>query len=128
MTRKQNDGKRSRNPGESFAPLHLLEVGRKRAEAVLEAQNELLIAFENLNRDWAIRAKAEAELASNATVKLMGVRSIPHAASVCQEWMSKRMDLWAKDTRWLLDDGQKFVGAGTRLLFNGFNGAPPAAS
>jgi hypothetical protein len=125
MTQQQSREKQAREPADWMAASHVLEIGQKRAEALFEAQNELLIAFENLNRDWANRANAEAALASDATVKLMTARSIPDAANACQEWMTKRMDLWTQDSRWLLNDGQKFVQAGTRLLFNG---APSATT
>ncbi len=123
MTYTHGNDNRASEPDAWLPGPHLLDLGKQRAEQLFAAQNELLIAFENLNRDWANRAKSEAELASAATVKLMAARSIPDAADICREWMGKRMDLWAKDSHWLLSDSQKFVQAGARLLFDGTTGA-----
>ncbi len=127
MTQMQSDEKQAREQ-DWMAASNILEIGKKRAEALFEAQNELLIAFENLNRDWANRASAEATLASDATVKLLTARSIPDAANICQEWMGKRMDLWAQDSRWLWSDSEKFMQAGTRLLLNGVSDGTTAGT
>ena len=82
-------------------------------------QNEKTSAFVDLRELSTENIDA---VSGNGVLKLMTARSIPDAANVCQEWMSKSMNLWAQDSRWLMDDGQKFVQAGTKLWLNGFSG------
>jgi hypothetical protein len=108
---------KSTNPSlPNFAPGAFGEMGKKQFEAALEMQKELLGAFEEINRAWVARAQSEVTLASEFVGKLATVRSIPDAATACQECMSRQMEMFAEDSRRMLADGEKLMRAGARLF------------
>ena len=78
--------------------------------------------MEEINRDWVARAKAEADLASEFSAKLVAAHSMPDVVPVCQEWMKRRMDLFTEDSRRLFADGQRFMSAMTEALAGGGKG------
>jgi hypothetical protein len=75
-------------------------------------------------------------LASELATRLTTARSVPDTAIMCQEWMGRRMEMFAEnsrrfvadsqrfieDSRRFLADSQKFMEAGTRFLSGGFGG------
>lgn len=103
----------------NFIPAEFAEIGKKRIEAMMEFQKELLDTFEQLNHAWYTRAKSEASLTSEFVTKLTAARSVPEAATACQECMGKRMEMLAEDSRLFFADSQKFLHLGTRFLMNG---------
>jgi hypothetical protein len=89
-------------------------------EAFTKAQTELFGKFQETNRQWLDRVQAEASLATEFTSKMTAARSIPDAMAACQEWTSRRFKMMAEDTQHVLDDAQKFMQMGARLLANGW--------
>lgn len=119
----RNDSARSEETWEmpfvKFVPAEVAEFSKKRLEALVEMQKELLETIGAMNQAWFERAKSEAELASELVSKLSDARSMPETANVCQECMGKKMDLLVDDGRRLFADSQKFIDIGARFLRNG---------
>jgi hypothetical protein len=111
---------RSSVPG--FGPEAFGEMGKKQFEAAVEMQKEFLDTMEEINRAWLTRAQSEVTLASELVGKLATSRSIPDAATACQECMSRQMEMLAEDSRRMLADGEKLMRAGARLFSNGSPG------
>ena len=83
---------------------------------------EATVIMEEINRAWLTRAQSEVTLASELVGKLATSRSIPDAATACQECMSRQMEMLAEDSRRMLADGEKLMRAGARLFANGSPG------
>jgi hypothetical protein len=90
-------------------------MGKKQVEAMVDMQKELIQATEELNREWVERLKAEAELATEFAGKVTAAKSIPETAAICQEWMQRRMEMFAADM-------QKLTTLTARLLPRGWPG------
>jgi len=116
----QKDQRTSSNPGipnmAEFA-----ETGRKQVEAILDMQKKFFDPQE-MSRDWSARAKAEADLATAFAEKLSAAKSMPEVAAACQDWMSRRMELFTEDSRRLFADCQKFMSASAQMLSGGWKG------
>ena len=69
-------------------PAQYAETGQKQLEAMAEMQKELIGVIEEVNREWAARAQAEAKLATEFAGKLSAAKSIPDAAAIYQEWLA----------------------------------------
>jgi len=106
----------------AFNPAELAKLGQKQAAALTDMQRELYALVEHANRDWITRTEAERELAAQFTARLSAARSLPDAAQIYQEWMAKRMEMLAEDSRKFFADSQKLIQSSTRLLFNGWQG------
>jgi hypothetical protein len=91
-----------------------------------DAQTELVEQCQDANRHWLDRIEAEITIASEFTIKLTAAHSIPEAMTACQEWGDRRLDMMAEDTRHFLDDTQKFMQAGVRLIANGWQSNGPS--
>lgn len=107
----------------NVAPVDLAEMGKKRIEATNAVQSELIDKLQDMNREWLARAQSEVDLASELTTKLTAARSFPDAVTACQEWASKRMNMFAEDGRRVLADTQRLVKTGARLFSNGVTGS-----
>ena len=93
-----------------------LAAEAKRVEAVKEVQKQLLDTFEQFNRQQLVRSKQETELASEFAGKITSARSVPDVINAYQNWISKRMALYAKDGRKLFDDSQRILNATMKPL------------
>lgn len=100
-------------------PAQFAEIGQKQAEAITGMQQEFVKAFEDMSQEWAARMKAETDLASEFAGKLSEARSAPDTARIFQEWLSRRMELFAEDSRRFVADSQKFMAAATRMMSGG---------
>jgi hypothetical protein len=114
----------------------LAEMGKKSVDTIIDMQRELCDALGEMNQSWFARAQAEAHLASEFATRLTTARSVPDTAIMCQEWMGRRMELFAEnnrrfvadsqkfieDSRRFVADSQKFMEAGARFLSGGFGG------
>jgi hypothetical protein len=109
----------------NLIPAEFAEIGKKRVEAVMEIQKELLDRLEEFNQAWFTRAKSETSLASELVAKLASARSVPETASACQECIGKRLEMLADDGRRFFADSQKFLQFGARFLMNGSVGDAP---
>ena len=99
----------------------LAETGRKQVEALLDMQKKFFDP-QDMSRDWAARAKAEADLATEFAAKLSAAHSPADLMAVSQDWMNRRMELFTEDNRRLFADGQKFMNATTQMLSGGWKG------
>jgi|GEM_PF-1349307 len=97
-------------------PVDLVDMGKKRLETLFEVQSKLVDTLPALSREWMSYAQAEQELSSDLLAKLSAARSLPESAKVYQEWLSRRMEMLAEETRRLLADTQKLVDVGARLF------------
>jgi hypothetical protein len=97
-------------------PVDLVDLGKKRLQALFDAQSKLVDTLPALSREWMSCAQAERELSSELLAKLTAARSLPESARAYQEWLSRRMDMFADETRMLLADTQKLVDVGARLF------------
>jgi hypothetical protein len=105
-----------------FDPAELAKLGQKQAAALTDVQKELYTLVEQANRDWITRTETERELAAQFTARLSAARSLPDAAQIYQEWMTKRMEMLAEDSRKFFADSQKLIQSSARLLLNGWQG------
>ncbi len=107
-------------PQERIAPLaDFSALGTKRVEEYVSAQTELVKIFEEMNRRWADRVQSEANLASDFAAKLIAARSIPDVLAAGQEWTQHRLELMAEDGKRVLEDTQKLMQSGGRLMLTG---------
>jgi hypothetical protein len=116
-------------PLSSF-PVDLVDMGKKHLQALFDAQSKLVDALPALSREWISCAQAERELSSELLTKLTAARTLPESARAYQEWLSRRIDMFADETRMLLADTQKLVDVGAQLFAidapaSGNGAAPP---
>jgi hypothetical protein len=113
----------------SAFPVDLVGMGKRRMQALFDAQSKLVDTLPALSREWMSAAQAERELSSELLSKLTAARTLPESARAYQEWLSRRIDMFADETRMLLADTQKLVDVGARLFAiepsGGHNGAAP---
>jgi dihydrofolate reductase len=102
------------------APGGFTEMGRKTFEMMADMQKGILESLLLLNRQCLAHAESDAKLTSEFMTKLATAKSIPDAASACQEYASHRMEIFADDTRQLLAAADKMV---PKFLDNSFRGA-----
>jgi hypothetical protein len=107
----------------TFIPSDLIEASRKRIEALLEVQKELMQTLEGINHDVFSRAKKEADIASEFIGKLAAARSFPDATTTYQQWATKEMELLSSDGRLMFAHGEKIMQASRRLFSNGMHTA-----
>ena len=111
----------------SFDTSEFAALGKKRIEAFVNAQAELLDEIQETNRHWMDRFQSEANLASEYASKLSSVRSIPDAVAVSRDWATQYFQRLAEDGKHLADDTRRFMETGARMFSNGFE-RPAAAA
>jgi hypothetical protein len=109
----------------SFNSSELAALGKKRMEAFVNAQTELLDEIQEANRRWMDRFQSEANLASEFASKLSGVRTIPDAMAVSRDWATRYFQMLAEDGKHFADDTRKLMETGARMFANG---GPAAAA
>jgi Phasin protein len=116
-------GKVQRTSSKSVMPntTDFAKAGQQQFERMLEMQNKFF-NLDEMTRDWSARVKAESDLANEFMQKLSRVRTIPEAVAVSPEWINRRMEMLAEDSRRLLPDGQKFMAATAQMLSPGSKG------
>ena len=87
-------------------------MGQKQVEQI---QKEFIHTTTELNREWAERLKAEAELAAEFAGKFTTAKSIPEMLEIWQDWIRRRMDMFAADI-------QRFTTVTARLIPGGSQG------
>jgi hypothetical protein len=100
----------------------VVEMGQKRMEAMMEAQKQITACCEQTIRGWNDRMKLEFELASDLTTKLGAAKSIPDSMHIYQEWLGRRMKLFADEGQEIMSDFQKLLNASTRTMSGTGNG------
>jgi Phasin protein len=99
----------------------IAQAGRKQLEAMVELQKQFFDPQE-ISRGWAARARLEADLATEFGKGITTAKTIQEVASVCQEWMNRRMELFTEDSRRLVAETQKFMTAMTQVMSGGGKG------
>jgi hypothetical protein len=128
MTMKQHIDSAGSSAAPSSFPADLVGLGKKRLEAFFEAQSKLVDTLPVLSREWMSYAEAERDLSADLLAKLTAARSIPESAKAYQEWLDRRMDMLADETRTMLDDARKLADVGARLFAIDMAGkTPPSA-
>jgi hypothetical protein len=82
---------------------------KEHIEALICAQSKFLEAIPKVNAKWFERMRAEVTLTSEFWLKLNEARTVPEAATVCQEWAKRRMDIATEDAQQLFTDTQDLV-------------------
>jgi Phasin protein len=103
----------------SFDTSEFAALGKKRMEALVNAQTELLDEIQEANRRWMDRFQSEANLASEYASKLSGTRTIPDAMAVSRDWATRYFQMLAEDGRHFADDTRKLMETGARMFGNG---------
>src|SRR5262245_52452506 len=85
------------------------KFGQEQIETFGELQEEFSGLVQEANRQWLARAEQEQLMAADLTTKLSKVRSLPEIANVYQEWMIKRMEMMAEDSRRCMANGQRAI-------------------
>lgn len=67
-------------------------------------------------RGWSERMKKEFELAAELTTSLGSARSVPDTMRVYQDWLGRRMRLFAEEGQELMGDFQKLMNASTQAM------------
>ena len=91
----------------------------RRIETLTELQKQWLDTFDQLSREQLARVKQETELASELAGKVTSASSMPDVMSAYQDWLSKRMALFAEDGRKLLQTSQRIVSATMKMMPDG---------
>ena len=116
MTQQAAHGDTATSPAIPMMHPEILDLARKRMDALLEVQKDFMQTLESINHDLFNRARAEAELASEFVGKLSAVRSVPDATTTCQEWASRELELLAENGRHMFANGEKIMQASRRLF------------
>ena len=96
-----------------------LQFGKERSEAMLNMQQELLNAYQEVGQAWVGRVKSELEFWSGLSTKLAASRSVPEGLEAYRNGIAERMQMVADDGKRLLEDGQKLIATVTKKLSNG---------
>ena len=93
----------------TLASAQIFEFGKERTDAMLNAQRELLEAYENAGRGWLKRMETELQLWNEFAVKLTASRTLPEGMKVYGDCVAQRMQMIVEDGRHLFDDAQKLM-------------------
>jgi hypothetical protein len=118
MKESHGDRTQGSSPINPF-PSEFAAFGAKGLEGFVHGQSEFLEKLQKINRDWLERMQLEATGASEFATRMTAARSVPEAATVWQEWASRRMEMAAEDGKRLLESSQQFMETSARMLSNG---------
>jgi hypothetical protein len=88
------------------------DLGRKQMEAAMEVQKEFL----DMGREWIARMQSEVTLVSELMNKLATARSGADATTACQECATRQLEMFAEDSRRVIENSEKLARAGARLF------------
>jgi hypothetical protein len=77
---------------------------------------EFMKVWDAIREEWVARIKSEADLATELMEKLRTAGSVPAAMTAYQEWMSRRMERFAEDSRRFWTDAQKLMETSARMV------------
>jgi hypothetical protein len=92
--------------------------GSERTEAMLDAQKQLLGAYEEASRAWLARMQSEVDLWTGLAAKLTATRSVPEAVPAYQECVSQRIKMAAEDSQRLAEECQKGMNRISQVMSN----------
>ena len=79
-------------------PAELVELGKKRVEALMEIQKELFDTLQEINLAWFERARSMASLNSELVAKLSAARTVRNGGCLSGTY-GKRMEQFVEDSR-----------------------------
>jgi len=120
MAEKRVDPERSEVRSPNPMLMEWAELGAERikvrVEELINVQTEFFDKFQEASCQWLDRAQSEANCVSEFAAKLTAARSLPEALVAYQEWTAREIEMISHDGQHLLDNVQKFMDAGIRLL------------
>jgi hypothetical protein len=105
-------------PSPFVMPQDLADLGKKTVDTMIGAQKGFLDAFQSFNQQWLSNINTEATLASEFFAKLASVKSIPDAATACQSYATRQMEILADNSRQLMTASENIM---PKLFGNGLN-------
>ena len=102
-------------------------LGLKSLGEMGDRQREILDTFAQTTREWVGRAAKETELVSETMRKLGEARSLPDLVNMQMEFMMKRTQLMAEDTRHVISDMQRLLSMGSAFMIPGMQMGSQAA-
>jgi hypothetical protein len=108
----QKEGRSGPDLGSVFGsvlPQNLLAAGAQQIEWIGQLQKQFQAICEQASRQAADRASAEMDLAKSLGEKIAAAKSPTDAAQAYQDWLNRRMQLYAEDGQQVAADAQKFV-------------------
>jgi hypothetical protein len=97
-----------------------MDEGSDARRAHFGFKTRLFERMRGMHRAWIEQAREIRDLEQNYGSKLMAAKSPAHAASLCNEWMAKRMaivaheqEMFANSWLWLLADMSESPNVGT---------------
>lgn len=94
----------------------VMEMGQRQMEATMDAQKQITSYCEGTMRGWSECMKKEFDLAADLTTSLGSVRSVPDTMRVYQDWLGRRMRLFAEEGQELMGDYQRLLSASTQAM------------
>ena len=120
MAEKGYDSERTENLLLNSMPIEWAEMGKERIKVrideCIDLQTELFDKLQETNRQWLDRAHSEANCASEFASNMTAARCLPEVMAAYQEWTAREFEMIAQDGQRFLDNIQKFMAAGIRLL------------
>ena len=116
---QQQTRERSARNGGAGEMRHAANLGLKSLGEMGDRQREILDTFAQTTRDWVGRAAVETELVSDTMRKLGEASSIPDLVSTQMDFMMKRTQLMAEDTRHMISDMQRLLSMGSAFMIPG---------
>jgi hypothetical protein len=93
-----------------------MKAWEAQSDALLGMQQELAEVCEQISNAWAPRLKAEGELWSTLSTKMLAAKSVADAVNIYQQCAAQRMQMAADDGRRLFEDSQRIMSAIARSL------------
>jgi hypothetical protein len=103
----------------AFPMKQFADLGRETFARLMALQKGFLETVQEMNQQWAASMNAEGALASELFAKLTAAKSIPDAASACQQWGSRQMEILAEQNRRVMATSERIA---PQLFGNGFKG------
>jgi hypothetical protein len=105
----------ARNPANALAevlPTPSVEAFAKaQMDAFFNLQALLIGELPRESIKWIARFQSEAKVFRELATRLSGARSVPDAATVCQEWRETQLQMAGEDAEAFLVDAQKYAKA-----------------
>ena len=95
--------------GDAFQMAQFGNLAQEGFDRMIALQKKFLDAAQDMNLHLVAGMNAEAALVSELFAKLTAAKSIPDAASACQECGSRQMEILAEQNRKLMAAAEKLI-------------------
>jgi len=96
-----------------------VEQTSAQAHSMVDMHKDIFEAFQQMSHEWLEKAQSEMRLASEFSVKLSGLRSVPEITAAYREWWKHRLNIMAEDGRRLSENAEKLISTSDRYFGNG---------